>query len=416
MIHPKRYHSLDALRATMMLLGIVLHIVASYRISPLDAGWPLRSADSHKSLDFLLLWIHSFRMPAFFVVSGFFAGLLIEKRELRGFLKNRIDRIFKPFLVFWVPIFPLVLLGFFYSYHLTTGAAQSFLDILGLFFSGQAFSLMPLKIVQQPNTVHLWFLNFLLWFCGILAVSVIFLKKWPVNEKWEKLWKSLGNFKFWPIWFILTGAFACLTPKGVLHTSIGFLPDPTVFLPYFCYFLFGYLLWFNRISLGFTAKHWHLYLLLSFVAFFGLLKSLDLLMTGSPWGVPLSAFTNALTAWLLVVASFGLFTRFFDKESPIGKYLMDSSYFVYLIHVPIIAFLVGLVEDFPIGAWGKMGVIFLTTITISYSIYHFGVRGTFVGLFLNGRRFVKQKASLQDAEKLVNQPVGVNLSPLNKSR
>jgi hypothetical protein len=36
----QRYHALDALRATMMLLGLVLHSAVSYTARPLGAAWP----------------------------------------------------------------------------------------------------------------------------------------------------------------------------------------------------------------------------------------------------------------------------------------------------------------------------------------------------------------------------------------
>ena len=39
--------------------------------------------------DILFGFIHSFRMPVFFVMAGFFAALLVDKRGLRGTLRNR---------------------------------------------------------------------------------------------------------------------------------------------------------------------------------------------------------------------------------------------------------------------------------------------------------------------------------------
>lgn len=41
-----RVHALDALRAAMMLLGLVLHAAASYVVTPLERGWPFKDATS----------------------------------------------------------------------------------------------------------------------------------------------------------------------------------------------------------------------------------------------------------------------------------------------------------------------------------------------------------------------------------
>jgi hypothetical protein len=36
----RRYHSLDALRAAMMLLGIVLHSAVNYAVVSIGEAWP----------------------------------------------------------------------------------------------------------------------------------------------------------------------------------------------------------------------------------------------------------------------------------------------------------------------------------------------------------------------------------------
>ena len=53
------YHSLDRLRAVMLLLGLVLHTAINY----LDL-------QSSRFFEHLATFIHSFRMPVFFVISG----------------------------------------------------------------------------------------------------------------------------------------------------------------------------------------------------------------------------------------------------------------------------------------------------------------------------------------------------------
>ena len=52
--------------------------------------------------------IHAFRMPVFYVLAGFFAALLYERRGARAFVRNRVIRILVPFAVGWAILFPLV--------------------------------------------------------------------------------------------------------------------------------------------------------------------------------------------------------------------------------------------------------------------------------------------------------------------
>lgn len=67
-----RDHSLDALRAAMMLLGVVLHSAASYTVNAERTPWPYQDAQTTVGFDLLVFTIHIFRMPVFFLVAGFF--------------------------------------------------------------------------------------------------------------------------------------------------------------------------------------------------------------------------------------------------------------------------------------------------------------------------------------------------------
>ena len=75
-----RRHDLDALRAFAMLLGIALHVALSF------AGGPWMVQDSRTSGVFhvLISAVHGFRMPLFFLVSGFFTALLWRQRGLQA--------------------------------------------------------------------------------------------------------------------------------------------------------------------------------------------------------------------------------------------------------------------------------------------------------------------------------------------
>ncbi|MFT4677164.1 MAG: fucose 4-O-acetylase-like acetyltransferase [Candidatus Azotimanducaceae bacterium] len=57
--------------------------------------------------DIIMHFIHSFRMPLFFVLAGFFTSLLIGKRSFKGTYINRAQRILVPSLLAVVTILPL---------------------------------------------------------------------------------------------------------------------------------------------------------------------------------------------------------------------------------------------------------------------------------------------------------------------
>ena len=100
-VSPRRY-DLDALRAFAMFLGIVLHAALSF--TPMI--WYVRDVQQSGLLELLIDAIHGFRMPVFFVMSGFFTTLLWRKRGLTALLFHRLRRVFLPLLLGVVTIVP----------------------------------------------------------------------------------------------------------------------------------------------------------------------------------------------------------------------------------------------------------------------------------------------------------------------
>lgn len=88
-----RFHDLDAVRAGALLLGVALHTSMSF-IEP--QVWLIKDASSSTGLAVLFYVIHMFRMATFFVMAGFFAHMLMDRRGLGGFITNRLIRVAAP--------------------------------------------------------------------------------------------------------------------------------------------------------------------------------------------------------------------------------------------------------------------------------------------------------------------------------
>jgi peptidoglycan/LPS O-acetylase OafA/YrhL len=94
---------MDALRAFAMALGIVLHGVLSFFPYP----WPAQ--DLRQSPLFYLLFavVHGFRMPLFFLLSGFFTWRILQRRGAWGLARERARRILLPLCVAAACLLPL---------------------------------------------------------------------------------------------------------------------------------------------------------------------------------------------------------------------------------------------------------------------------------------------------------------------
>ena len=109
--------------------------------------------------------------------------------------------------------------------------------------------------------------------------------------------------------------------------------------------------------------------------------------------------------WSLVALSIGLFKRFFDKPSKFVQYIADASYWLYLIHLPIVVWLQIAFAELPFHWSLKLIAISLLTIGISLALYDLFVRSTLIGKTLNGR--TKEKALFRRGLKERGQVKGV---------
>src|SRR5688572_6913424 len=113
-----RYHSLDALRAFALLLGVVFHSVLSYVVPP--GLWAVGTTEPSMILGWFVYYAHSFRMELFFLLAGFFAALVVQKRTVAAFLRDRARRIVLVFIVLLYPM-KLVLAALWGAGGLVTG-------------------------------------------------------------------------------------------------------------------------------------------------------------------------------------------------------------------------------------------------------------------------------------------------------
>lgn len=384
---PERLHALDNLRATMMWLGIVLHVAVIYMQGHSPLPW--RDEKTTPLADFLLAFIHAFRMPVFFILAGFFVALLIERRGVRAMVRNRLLRLAMPFALFWAPIFAA-----------SAMLALAFLHRMARGTWGLDPELMQLAPAtpKGPSTMHLWFLWMLLWLSLLTALVLTALRRWAPRVGTHTLQRAgalLARLGSTP-WGIALLAWALagigvLYPDGLLHPNGAFLPPWMEWAHNGLFYAFGLALYAHRQALlAHYARRWHGYAVVGWVLFMvtGALHDAppgaDVAMAGMRrLGV---AYAYNATSWCWSFALIGFFmARMREPRAWLG-YLADSSYWVYLVHMPMTigfgAAMVGL-DWSPLA---KMALNIGATSLLSLASYHLLVRYTAIGGLLNGQR------------------------------
>lgn len=78
-----------------MILGIVWHALLSFIPTP----WPVQDTRQDGFFFIPFAAIHMFRMPLFFLISGFFTMFILQRHGLGGMIRQRVERILIPLLL-----------------------------------------------------------------------------------------------------------------------------------------------------------------------------------------------------------------------------------------------------------------------------------------------------------------------------
>ena len=97
----QRYHNLDFLRAFAMLMGLVINAPMLFWVPDFAKVFGIDNiAPAEEWVNVIGRFISSWRMPVFFLLSGFFAILVIERKGTSQFLRDRVIRVGLTCLVF----------------------------------------------------------------------------------------------------------------------------------------------------------------------------------------------------------------------------------------------------------------------------------------------------------------------------
>ena len=91
--------------------------------------------------------------------------------------------------------------------------------------------------------------------------------------------------------------------------------------------------------------------------------------------------------WFLVFGFLGVFLRYLDKPSARWRYLLDASYWMYIVHPPVVMVLPALLADVPLPTMVKFILVVGVATALILLVYHYAVRPTFIGAQLNGKRY-----------------------------
>jgi fucose 4-O-acetylase-like acetyltransferase len=380
----ERIHSLDSLRAIMMMLGLVFHSALTYGVSDLGEGWPIKDPGAtNLSNDLLKHLISRFRMPLFFLVAGFFGALLFYDRTPIKMLKNRIQRLLLPLIVFFILLWPVIIFSFSYTQLTFSGSHDAFRGAMDQF--------SDLDIVKLDKTYHLWFLYYLTLITTASFLLALVFKKLPNISK--LISKSFNWVIQKPVVRVLV--FTGLTSlvyliMGTTSTSgMSLIPSLGTFIFFFYFYGIGWILFKSKRLLD------HIMRLDWACVSLGVALTLFYLFNLATLKDGYIILLKSLTVWLFIFGITGLFIRYGSNHSSKMRYVSDAAYWVYLIHFPLTIFIPSLLFKWNVPATIKFLTVLLVTTFICFITYHYFVRTTFIGKFLNGKKYSRKLSDIK---------------------
>lgn len=249
--------------------------------------------------------------------------------------------------------------------------------------------------LYRPFYAHLWFLHFLIWlvmgfviYCGLMNLfGIKTLPRMLVARPCCYLYLI-------PITFL---AQRWMTPGGGSfgpNTSSGWIPMPSVLAYYAIFFFYGAMVFDTpprdrsravRLVGGLVGS------IIAVAILFPLGNhAMDQTLSRMGWaddGVARLRLLAMVTyAWVASFAMLDLFSAVLRRESPAVRWISDSSYWLYLVHLPLLLVIQAYLRPWQASPWLKLIVVCGIATTLLLISYRYGVRYTPIGTLLNGRR------------------------------
>ncbi|MBY0396779.1 MAG: acyltransferase family protein, partial [Thermoleophilia bacterium] len=215
---------------------------------------------------------------------------------------------------------------------------------------------------------HLWFLWFLCWLVPIsAAVAEGARRLGGPRLPAHRVAAPATLAAFFALTLIPQFLMGVLAPGFGPDTSTGLIPQPHVLAYYGVFFAFGAMLHDAGAAGEAIGRRWGLWLLASL----GVALPVGLLTVDRP---VVTGLAQAAYAWGMVVGLIGLARDRLSVERRALRYLANTSYWLYLTHLPLVIALQDWARALDDPAWVKFALIWAATVAPLLAVYEVAIR------------------------------------------
>lgn len=347
------------------MISIVMfgHALLPYTTIPRS----FKDPETHIGFDAAAIFLYSFAMPLFFVTAGFSSVLIFDQKGERGLWRNRLRRILIPLVIAYFLLTPLTRVAYKFAKNAaSSGSLQAGIDAVQF-----------ADWIHWGKAYHLWFLVSLLLF----SVLAVWLRRGLLQLAGDRLDTAVATSRRllasrWRAPVLALAAAAIMVPAYVFYGSDATTLPMQIVL--FGFFLLGWLLYRHRDLLTtLQIKTWRsvaVALAISPLAVWSTREQLihpDDVHTAI---VIVAGASNSVLAAYMTFGLLGIYQARFNAASTFGRYISDASYWIFLIHFPLLIAVAGVVSVLPYPALIKYLLTLVVVVPIVFLTYHFVVR------------------------------------------
>lgn len=330
-------------------------------------GWEIKNAEHSLLLDRLIIWLHQWRLPLLFFISGVGVNYSLRNRSVGGFFGERVVRLFIP-LVF--AMFFLTPVQVYYEWLQEGRIAMSYWQ-----FYPSVFEMVP----YPEGTLtwsHMWFVVYLFVFT-ILLLPVFALFKIKAIQRLKKKVHSMFNFPVTHLLLIAPFAYYYFSLYLRWPEQGSLLDDWFVFNSSITFYFLGFFLADVPTFWETCERYRKLFLLIAvtcmvilYIKYYWAVKlpkeqNLDLYIYG---------VLDSLQIWAIILSAIGFARRHLNFSNRYLKYLTAAVYPFYILHQTVIVATGYYITQLSLPIGIKLLLLIVICFAIIIGIYHFIIR------------------------------------------
>jgi hypothetical protein len=354
-----RRYDLDWLRVIAVLLLHLFHVGMFF----VTWTWHVKNNYTSESLEYLMIFLHQWRMPLLLFISGAGTIYASSRRTSREFLVERRNRLFIPLIFSILVIVPPQI------YFERIADYNSYLD-----FYPTVFKFVPYPMGGSLSWHHMWFVLYLFIYSIIALPMMNYLKSERSDRFLERLETYLAKK-----WAVLSFIIPIAVSQAIL---LPYFPDEThALIDDWAYFTFCFSFFAAGMLTASNQQIWlillekrrfHLIVALGSLLLLEFLFSVDWALIQPYITIDLMIIwklTQITVTWAWVITFIGYGRYYLNKGSKLLHYANEGIYPFYILHQTVI-----ITIAFPLTNWEtsiamKYLVIMLLSFMLTVLIY-----------------------------------------------